>query len=537
MTNPRLTRRTLLGGAVVAGAALTGCSTVTRSTDVVALNQPVQLPTFTAFGGPRPDLPQTHPLMPQTFFRFPGTPTPGSRRPPGDGTVVVGTTQTSNPIPPTADRNEYWQQLNHRLGVPLQLNITSVGDYSSKFATSVAGDTLGDVFNVDGGFPYLPQFLEARAQDLTEYLSGDAIGDYPHLANIPAECWQGCVYAGGIRAIPIPRGVLSTNLLLTRQDLLADLGIALDSPDLDELLAVAREVTDERHNRWAFGTVPGGTLDAALGVPNGWQLRDGALIAAREVPQYEEKLSLMAKLVSDGLIHADGVTKANKKVWFSNGSALMIEDTYSSIQPFYNRNAGTPFSIGLPVLRAGDDVASLALGQPINSRAAIRPGSAKRIRMLLGVLDWFAAPFGTEDYLFRKYGVAGRDYELRGTDPVLTEIGNSEVCLGEFPTQYLADGPMPIYVPGNRAAVEEIHHHLDEVLPRAQQQLTYGAYSPTQATKGRVLDNRLGDIERDITLGRAKVSDWRAAMADWRRGGGDQMRAEYQEALSSLGRI
>ena len=48
----------------------------------------------------------------------------------------------------------------------------------------MAGDTLGDLFNVDGEFSYLPQFLEARAQDLTEYLSGDAILEYPFLANL-----------------------------------------------------------------------------------------------------------------------------------------------------------------------------------------------------------------------------------------------------------------------------------------------------------------------------------------------------------------
>ena len=69
--------------------------------------------------------------------------------------------------------------------------IVPVRDRLAEVRRGVAGDTLGDLFNVDGAFAYLPQFLEARAQDLTEYLSGDAILEYPFLANLSAESWRG----------------------------------------------------------------------------------------------------------------------------------------------------------------------------------------------------------------------------------------------------------------------------------------------------------------------------------------------------------
>ncbi len=115
-----ISRRTLLGGSLAAAAvSLSGCSTVTRSTDIAALNKPVALPTYKRFDGPKPDLPRSHPLMPDCFYRFPEHPAKVTDGVPGDGSDVSGSMPTSNPIPPTADRNPYWQELNRRLGSPL----------------------------------------------------------------------------------------------------------------------------------------------------------------------------------------------------------------------------------------------------------------------------------------------------------------------------------------------------------------------------------------------------------------------------------
>src|SRR3954471_6367179 len=123
-----ISRRRLLGGSLAAAAgagALSGCAAGTRPPDIAALNKPVALPTYKRFDGPKPDLPRSHPLMPDCFYRFPAKPAKVTDGAPGDGSKVTGTTLTSNPIPPTADRNPYWQELNRRLGTPLELNITA----------------------------------------------------------------------------------------------------------------------------------------------------------------------------------------------------------------------------------------------------------------------------------------------------------------------------------------------------------------------------------------------------------------------------
>ncbi|TCO18541.1 putative aldouronate transport system substrate-binding protein [Kribbella steppae] len=539
MTSKRISRRSLLRGSLAAAAigSLSGCATVTRSTDIAALNKPVQLPTYQRFDGPKPDLPRSHPLMPDCFYRFPAQPMKVADGAPGDGSDVSGSAPTSNPIPPTADRNPYWQELNKRLGSPIGLTITAAADYDDKFATAVAGDTLGDLFNVEGTFAYLPQFLEARAQDLTEYLSGDAILDYPFLANLSTESWRGCVFSGAIRAVPIQRGVMSSNLLLARQDILDKLGVELGSPNLDELIKVAKAVTDQKKNRWAFALPPSAALGAMLRLPNDWEVRDGRLVHSRELEEHKQMLSIGRQMVVDGLIHPDGVAKNNQKVWFSQGSAVMTQDSYSSIQSFYRRSVVKEFAIAIPVVRdQAGKTGRFLLGKPNNSIAAIKPSSPERTRMLLGLLNWFAAPFGTEEYLFRKFGLPGRHYTLKGTDPVLTEAGGSEVCLGEFPVQYLADGGYPVYFPGHAEAVDVAHNHLKAILPTAIPQPTYGLYSPTQSTKGKVFDTRMDAITKDIQLGRAKISAWDEAVADWRKSGGDAIRHEYEEAMAVQGR-
>ena len=80
-------------------------------------------------------------------------------------------------------------------------------DWEQKFATVIAGNDLPDMLQtrVVANFP---QLLDKRFTRLDEFLSGDAIKDYPNLANIPTRHWKSTVYNGGIYGIPIPRGAV-----------------------------------------------------------------------------------------------------------------------------------------------------------------------------------------------------------------------------------------------------------------------------------------------------------------------------------------
>src|SRR5699024_1458812 len=92
--------------------------------------------------------------------------------------------------------------------------------------------------------------------DLSEHLSGPAVTDYPALANIPTLCWQGSVYHGKIYAIPQPRGLLSSAMLV-RMDILEERGLPTAPESGDEFLEVCQELTNARKNQWALSNGPG----------------------------------------------------------------------------------------------------------------------------------------------------------------------------------------------------------------------------------------------------------------------------------------
>jgi len=79
------------------------------------------------------------------------------------------------------------------------------------------------------------------------------------------------------------------------------------------------------------------------------------------------------------------------------------------------------------------------------------------------------------------------------------------------------------------------YNHLKAVLPTAILPPAYGLYSPTQSTKGKVLDTRMDALTKDIQLGRADLSAWDEAVAGYRKSGADAIRDELEQALAIKG--
>ncbi|MBV9598134.1 MAG: hypothetical protein JOZ87_14850 [Chloroflexi bacterium] len=105
------------------------------------------------------------------------------------GTVVKMTQVTAAQVP--LEQNVTWQEVNRQLNVNLNLLVYTVGDYPGKLSTTVASGNLPDMFTVQTTvFPEFVQFLESSCADLTPFLAGDAIRDYPNLANYPAYTWR-----------------------------------------------------------------------------------------------------------------------------------------------------------------------------------------------------------------------------------------------------------------------------------------------------------------------------------------------------------
>ena len=101
----------------------------------------------------------------------------------------------------------------------------------------------------------------------------------------------------------------------------------------------------------------------------------------------------------------------------------------------------------LPLFGAQDGVKPVHMLNAAHLGAtAIKKSSPDRIKELLRVLNYLAAPFGSKEDLLLSYGVEGPDFALddRG-NPVLTERGNPDA--NYLPFKYIAQRPSVLYLP------------------------------------------------------------------------------------------
>jgi putative aldouronate transport system substrate-binding protein len=536
-----VSRRTFLGGGLAAAAVavtgtplLAGCASDKKNT--AAANAAVKLPTYTKYGEITPDLPGTDAVL-DGFLKYPANPIKAITEVPGDGQPITFMTNIPGAIPPAADRNQFWQEVNKRLGSELQISMASNDEYKDKFATRIAGNDLPDIMNIPPGTPQVPGLLKAKATDLTEHLSGDAVKKYPFLANIPTEYWKGCVFNGAIYGVPVPRGMSRTSLPLYRVDLLAAKGIKDPAPkNFEEFLALCKEMTAPKENRWAWTRVPTSYIRMMLGMPNNWKEEGGKFTSVFEAEGAADALEAARKLVAAGVVNPDtfSAKAAQRKQWFNGGSAAFDYDSFVAWNQYYADNtAGDDFAVNMldvPGFSGGDG--KVWMGAALNNVTAFNKDSKHSVETLLKIANWMAAPFGTEEYLFRKYGVAGRHYTLQGTDPVPTKTGVVETGIG---LQYISDSALALYWAGKPEVPQNQHKIQQAIEDRLVYDASYGLYSDTGSKQWGQLTGALTDLENQIVQGKKPVSDWAAGVKTFLSSGGEKIRGELQDALATAG--
>ncbi len=548
MTDLRTDRRTLLRGAVTAaglaasGGLLAACGDgkVASSGD----NSGVKLPAYKPYQhGPKPDLPGSG-GVPDGYLKYPANPPHATGSAPGDGGTVSAFVQTYSPIAPALGSNRYWQGLNKAMNVKLDMSVVAAADYNDKLNTLVAGGDLPDLVQIRGIPNQLPSLLAAKFADLSPYLAGDAVSEYPFLANIPGAFWKSsCVYNGGIYGVPVPRSTMGA-VTYRRDDLIAARGLDPDPASYADFQKLCADLTDTRHNRWALANADAAFyfIQQMLGVPNTWRNDGGKLTNTAELPETRQALGDTAKLVKAGYVHPDSFGTAtqdlttNYKQWFNAGSAAIDGDNYTAWPQWYVQNvAGSGFRVGglLPPDYDGSSKAVTWQGNPAFSFTAFKKAGAKRLRALLKICNWIAAPFGTAEYLLRAYGVEGVDWAMKDGDPVPTTAGNAEVP--GLSVRYIADSPQVLYYPGQSRATHDASAFITRALPKSVADPTVGLYSATNAAKSSLLANQLTDARHAVMRGQQPVSYWDEAVRTWRSSGGDQVRTEFQKALQKRG--
>jgi putative aldouronate transport system substrate-binding protein len=534
MRNVNLSRRrflTLTGGAAAlaaGGGFLAACGSTSAPQTGGAGS--VTLPEFVPTTLVHPDLPATAEGVMAGFYSYPANPVAAFTSKPGEGAGTVSVlTNMFNPLPPSAGSNGYWQELNDQLGATLDITMAPQADYLAKLSAVVSSGELPDLTMVSARLAHRADVLTRMCADLSEFLSGSAIKNYPFLANIPADSWLSTAYGGGIFAVPIPRAIVGT-IMFTRTDLIRARSLNVAPASYAEFAEVAKGLTDARANKWAFGAVKGVItfVGNMLGVPNVWREDGGKFVSEHETPERKEAIARTAQMYQDGLFHPDTMGgKINLRDLLGNGTLAYNADGYAAwdtLVKTYNVEIG---ATAAPRAEGGG-VAGHRAGTTAFAITAIKKTDKARVEQLLRICDWLAAPLGTKEYMFRKFGVEGTHYTMVDGAPVLTDKGKVEVKL---PLEYVLDAPH-VLGPGERTRVDAQRAYQEQVVPTILRNPTDGLYSATSTDKSGELSKIIDAAELDIVSGRKPIGYWDETVAAWRKAGGDAARAEYEKALA-----
>ena len=274
------------------------------------------------------------------------------------------------------------------------------------------------------------------------------------------------------------------------------------------------------------------------GAPNQWRNDNGKLTRDIETAEYKAALAYFRSLWDAGVIHPDTPTGGPPNGFYSEkhafwpNSFIAYDFNWASAvksDPQFKPTVITPFSAdgkAKPVYHTG-------LGE--DGRTVLKKASPERIKELLGILDFWVAPFGSQENLLLNYGVKDVEYtfDAKG-NPVQTPQGAKDMK-NTYLWFQLVTPPDALYRPDLPGYAESAYKSQVESFAMALPNPIVGLYSKTDASQGTALNRKVSDAVSSIAYGRETISSWDQAVKDWKSGGGDTIRAEYQAALQAGG--
>jgi putative aldouronate transport system substrate-binding protein len=508
----------------------------------------LKLPSYVPFANaPKPDLPSTPEGVDAAYFSFPKTLVKSVPDRPGDGSEVDCLTITTATPPKAMEQNSAWQDINKQLGVTFKMNIISSADLRSRMNALIAGNDLPDlIYNVQANVPAAPDFMKQSLMDLTPYLGGDAIKDYPNLANFPTTAWKGTIFNNAIYAVPVPRAPFGYTMQY-RQDLLDQMGLPLPQNG-DDLKKILVSYTHPDKKQWGWGVLPstafalnysassgGNFFPQMFGTANNWKNDGGKLTRAFESEQYKAAVAFVKDLVSAGVVSPDswtgGGTVASDEL--HNGTVWTYINSWGAyVQGWDLTWAVNPKAVDYPMAPLSFD----GKARPVHhfgpghfGMTFIKKMPEARVKMLLRVLNFIAAPFGSEESVLLNYGIKDKHYMLdQDGNPTLTKLGVEEANTS---WKYITAGAPVLYDIHNSKDFATVSHKVEEAfVPAGVADPTVGLYSKSDSAHGFQLDTDFYSGVQDIVLGRRPASDLDQLVKDWKSKGGDTIRAESQAA-------
>jgi len=545
-------------GAAAAGPLLAACgsSAPTKTGSTTAAQLAKILPAYEprTIAGLKPDFPSIDGTAPG-YLSYPTTLVHTVSGVPGSGGSYTGVAPYWGSIPRTSG-NTYYQALNNGLGATLSLQPTNGNLIITSLPPLFAGHKLPDWIDVPTWAqpPGFGQATQTQLADLTSYLSGDKVKQYPNLAAIESVGWQQGVWNDKIYGIPtVVQQFTCGFYLYYRADILNKLGIGTPSvTSVADLLALGKQVNDPDAKRWAFDDIWGYLyqpfgIPAGAGTTAGWTTNDkGDLITQYETENIVEAMNWERQLFQQGLVNPDSVAgqTSTAKNRFYAGQMLIYADgpgawnyadaiAGSAADKDYARAAFGFFTA------SGTGTPAMPLGPPTEYLSYfnkdLTPG---QIKELLRIADYLAAPFGSYEYTLANYGAANVDYTMTGNGPVLTATGQKDVDSGA--AQLLASpnniNNNPGYPSITRASAQF-----------AQQNAKYG-YKPLFYAMNITVPNDLAtanafgpfvsptsNIMYEVVRGRSTIADYHSTVNEWLRNGGTRLKAFYETVRAKYG--
>jgi putative aldouronate transport system substrate-binding protein len=517
-------------------------------------------PTYVAAtNGPKPEFPASGPMYDDGFDAYPANPVkaiPGD--PPGTGSTVNIMSVQLFPPPTVYEQNPAWQAVNKALNATVKYEIVTAADYPVKLGTVMAGNDLPDLlymYTRPGASSTLaaaagvPQFLQSQAADLTPYLGGDAAKNYPNLAAIPTQAWKnaGCAYQGHLYLIPIHRYLPSYMWLKNSQVYDKAFGADYVPKNADDFKRILQTLTRPNEDFYGISGAQGGTMwvpqfSQLFGAPNGWRLESGGKLTRDwETPEYKETLGWVRDLYASGVFHPNSMTFASGVVargQFAAGKFGIWLDPINGWQDAWRQalQSSQPFDVHMiPPFPAHDG------GKPQHFvtgghlwGTAIKKGSDDRVKELLRIMNWLAAPFGSQEDQLLTFGVSPTDYTVDSKgNPMLTQQGNADA--NYVPWKYTTQHPFVFYTPDLPNYAQLMSEAEKAVIPAAVSDPTFGQVSATNFTRGFNLQQTMNDGLTDIVVGRRPLGDFDQLVKDWQTNGGETIRQEYMQSISSSG--
>jgi putative aldouronate transport system substrate-binding protein len=419
----------------------------------------------------------------------------------------------------------------------------------------VAGGELPDItmIPIGGVIPELPAFLESKIQDLTPFVSGDNIKEWPNLAALPTIGWKGMVYNNKIFAVPIAQSQFYWALWGHQEVLEAN---HLDWPkSAAEFRQTMKAVTNpqlakfgigfEVGNRYAFGnTNVGGQLWPAIyGAPNNWGVSSaGKWTKDWESDQFKAGVQLARDVWADGSFDPDSSyttpTADNafqtQRFLFRFSNALNVNHYDDGAVPVHRimTTQNPPWKVRLapPIPAEAGGKAQYNYGIGNFGLIVLKKAPTDRIKRLLKVIDYIVAPFGSQEYLHVNYGVKDQDYTIdENGNPIRTAAGvNNMIFWGGA----MGNPPPVLFDPQRKDFPATMNAALKLLAAVGVQDPTVGLYSATNQRQGFLIQTKLADGLIDIIVGRRPMSDYDQLIAEWRSGGGDAIRAEFEQAYA-----